>query len=148
MIGKGIAVSPERWERVMIGLLCGWDSDLVFICLGTTAEGLVFVSLHRGHSHLVCRWCSEPWSVLVRRAHWSGSWGGSQLRAVRAALSSQAAASKPVGLKRALLLPLWLGFCFHSLISIAPHSPLCTVFFPTVASSLERPMPDIQTPSP
>lgn len=89
---------------MMIGLLCGWDSNLVFICLGTTAEGLVSVSLHRGRSHLVCCWCSEPWSVLVRRARWSSSRGGSQLRAVRAALSSQAAASKPVGLKRAPVL--------------------------------------------
>lgn len=31
----------------------------------------------------------------------------------------------------ALLPALWLGFCFHSLISTAPHSPLCTVFFPS-----------------
>lgn len=68
----------------MIGLLCGWDSNLVFICLGTTAEGLVFVSLHRVAAVTSSAvGVLSPGPVLVRRACWSGSRGGSQLRAVR-----------------------------------------------------------------
>lgn len=98
-------------------------------------SGLVFVLLHCGHRHLVCRWCFETWSVLVRRACGPAALLGrlpaKSCRNSAFLSSSWFQTCGSGGGSHALLLALWLGFCFHSLISTAPHSLLCTVFFPS-----------------